>query len=119
MATPAGSLVATKIMGSLLLFESKNQHYYFILRFKPNFSLLGLKLSLALQETVASILLKCVCVYIYMMYPQIYLFTYFAINNSFLKYLSSEMSEDKEVLIKDPENAKLTGAVIQSFYKDV
>ena len=54
-----------------------------------------------------------------MMYPQIDLFTYFAINNSFLKYLSSEMSEDKEVLIKDPENAKLTGAVIQSFYKDV
>ena len=29
------------------------------------------------------------------------------------------MSDDKEILIKDPEVVELPGAVIQSFYKDV
>ena len=29
------------------------------------------------------------------------------------------MSDDKEILIKDPEVVKLSGAVIQSFYKVV
>ena len=29
------------------------------------------------------------------------------------------MSDDKETLIKDPEFVELSGAVIQSFYKDV
>ena len=29
------------------------------------------------------------------------------------------MSDDEEILIKDPEVVELSGAVIQSFYKDV
>ena len=33
--------------------------------------------------------------------------------------LKSEMSDENEILIKDPEVVELSGAVIQSFYKDV
>ena len=48
-----------------------------------------------------------------------YLFTYPAIKNLILKYQSCDMSDDEEILIKDPEVVDLSGAVIQSFYKYV